>query len=73
MYIYNLSNNLSYAIKWKILCRAPHYSNVTKRCNLCIAETIHILCKLANATLNKRNELISKFRYEDKFLLRYVK
>lgn len=43
-YIWNLKdNNLSYAIKWKILCRAPHYSNVTKRCNLCIAEKFNIL------------------------------
>ena len=74
-HIWNLKdNNLSYAIKWEILCRAPHYSKVTKRCNLCIAEKFHILCKLGNATFNKRNELpISKCRHEDKFLLRYVK
>ena len=73
-HIWNLKdNNLSYAIKWEILCRAPHYSKVTKRCNLCIAEKFHILCKLGNATLNKRNELISRCRHEDKFLLRYVK
>ena len=56
----------------KNLCRAPRYSNVTKRCNVCIAEQFHILCKPGNATLNKRNELISKCRHEDKFLLRYV-
>ena len=73
-HIWNLKdNNLSYAIKWKILCRPPPYSNVTKRCNLCIAEKFHILCKSGNATLNKRNGLISKCRHEDKFLLRYVK
>ena len=61
--------NLSYAIKWKILCCAPHYSNITKRCNLCIADfsEFHILCKPGNTTLNKRNELISKCRHEDNF------
>ena len=52
-------NNLDYAIKWSILCRAPHYSNTTKRCNLCIAEKFFILCKPENVTLNKRNELVS--------------
>ena len=31
-------NNLDHAIKWNILCRAPHFSNTTKRCNLCTAE-----------------------------------
>ena len=29
---------------WKILCRAPHYSNITKRCNLCMAEKFRVLC-----------------------------
>ena len=65
-------NNLDYAIKWSILCRAPHYSNTTKRCNLCIAEKFFILCKPENATLNKRNELVSKCRHKDKFLLSNV-
>ena len=52
-------NNLDYAIKWSILCCAPHYLNMTKQCNLCIAEKFFILCKLENATLNKRNELVN--------------
>ena len=65
-------NNLDYAIKWSILCRAPHYSNTTKRRNLCIAEKFFILCKPENATLNKRNELVSKCRHKDKFLLSNV-
>ena len=65
-------NSLDYAIKWSILCRAPHYSNTTKRCNLCIAEKYFILCKPENATLNKRNELVSKCRHKDKFLLSNV-
>lgn len=66
-------NNLDYAIKWNILCRASHYSNSTKRCNLCIAEKFFILCKPRNATLNKRNELVSKCRHKGKFLLGNVK
>ena len=29
-------NNLDCIINWDILCRASHYSNTSKRCNLCI-------------------------------------
>ena len=44
-YIWHLKDsNLNYAIKWKILSRASHYSNTTKRCNLCITEKFFILC-----------------------------
>ena len=57
----------------EILCHFPHYNNRTKRCNLCIAEKYFIMCKPKTATLNKRNELISKCRHKDKFLLRNVK
>lgn len=63
---------LNYEITWKLLYRAPHYTNVTKRCNLCIAEKYFIICKPESATLNKRNELISKCRHKDKFLLKNV-
>ena len=66
-------NSLDYAITWKILCRTPHYTNVTKRCNLCLAKKYFIICKPKRATLNKRDELISIWRHKDKFLLRYVK
>lgn len=69
---YLKDNNLNYAIKWNLLCRAPHYSNITKRCNLCIEEKFYILCKPENATLNKRNELVSKCRHKAKFLLRNI-
>ena len=73
-HIWNLKErNLNYTIKWKILSHATHYSNRTKRCNLCITEKYFIICKPKAATLNKRNELISKCRHKDKFLLRNVK
>ena len=66
-------NNSEYAIKWKILSHAPHYSNRTKRCQLCITEKYFIICKRNCASLNKRNELISKCNHCDKFLLKNVK
>ena len=60
-HIWNLKErNLHYTIKWKILSHAPHYSNRTKRCNLCITEKYFIICKPKAVTLNKKNELVNK-------------
>ena len=60
-HIWNLKErNLNYKIKWKILSHAPHYSNRTKRCNLCITEKYFIICKPKAVTLNKKNELVNK-------------
>ena len=64
-YVWQLKEkNLDYSIKWKILSRAPQYNNKTKKCNLCIAEKLFIICKPNSASLNKRNELHSFFLKE---------
>ena len=59
----------SYDIKWKILRRARAYSNCSKRCNLCLAEKLAILDANRATLLNKRSELVSKRRHENKFYL----
>ena len=59
----------SYDIKWKLLQRARSYSNCSKRCNLCLAEKLAILDANRATLLNKRSELISKCRHENKFYL----
>ena len=59
----------NFEIHWKILCHAKPYSNITKRCNLCLAEKYFIICKPEAASLNKRSELISKCRHQAKFLI----
>ena len=61
-----------FAITWKVLARARPYSNVTKRCNLCIAEKFFIICKPGAGTLNKRNELASACWHTTKYLIRHV-
>ena len=58
-----------FRIKWSIIGRARGYSNVTKRCNLCIAEKLHIMNADKRTLLNSRNELVSKCRHENKFRL----
>ena len=62
-------NKIEYTINWSILTTAAAYNNKTKRCNLCSAEKFYII-KADNSTLlNKRSELISKCRHENKYYL----
>ena len=70
-YVWNLKDNhVDFNIKWTILTHAKPYSNVTKRCNLCIAEKLFIICHPNLATLNKRTELISTCRHAKKLKLK---
>ena len=55
-------------ITWSILDHAKTCQNGMKRCNLCTAEKYHILWQSENI-LNKRDEMISKCRHENKFYL----
>ena len=60
---------ISYNLSWKIIARAQPYTNVNKRCNLCITEKFFIICKPHMCTLNSRNELANKCRHGGKLLL----
>ena len=65
--------NIKYDIKWRKVKQARSYSNVTKRCNLCLWEKkIFILCRPEMSSLNSRNELTSCCRQARKFLLKNV-
>ena len=52
-----------YNIKWTIKKKATHYSNGSKRCNLCILKADR------SSLLNRRSELISKCRHDNKFYI----
>ena len=70
-YIWQLrDSNKDFSIKWSIICRARPYSNITKRCDLCTTEKLMIINSKPNELLNKRSELISKCRHENKYYLR---
>ena len=59
-------------ISWKIVKSAPAYTNTSKRCVLCLEEKMAIITYPdQEKLLNKRSELISKCRHENKFLLKY--
>ena len=70
-YIWHLrDSNKDLNIKWTIICKARPYSNITKRCDLCTTEKLMIINSKPDELLNKRSELISKCRHENKFYLR---
>ena len=62
-------NKENYKISWSIISSASAYNNISKRCNLCLTEKLHIIKADKACNLNKRNELISKCRHENKYFL----
>ena len=60
-------NGSNFNIHWSIVKRVKVYKGSTKRCNLCLTETLCILSAPKDILLNKRSELVSKCRHENKF------
>ena len=61
-------------LSWSILKSVPAYSNITKRCLLCLHEKLEIISyEKPEELLNKKSELISKCRHQNKFQLRNTK
>ena len=72
-YIWSLKDkSIPYNIKWREVKQARSYSNISKRCNLCLWEKYFISYKPDMSTLNNRSELISNCRHSKKFLLKNV-
>ena len=69
-YIWNLKqSNINYNITWTIEKQTHAYSNISKRCQLCLWEKYFIITSDKTNTLNARSELVSKCRHQNKFLL----
>ena len=62
-------NNTNFTINWSILATAPAYSNKSKWCHMCLTEKLYLVRAKKPCLLNKRTELISKCRHENKFYL----
>ena len=72
-YIWGLKDRkINYEIRWRKIRQARSYSNINKKCNLCLCEKYFIICKPEMSTLNQRNELTSICRHSKKFLLNTV-
>ena len=67
-YIWDLKDdNTDFSIKWSIITRASSYRGNPSRCNLCLMEKLCILSADRSTLLNKRSELVTKCRHENKF------
>ena len=62
-------NNTNFTINWSISATAPAYSHKSKRCHLYLTEKLYLVRAKKPSLLNKRTELISKCRHENKFYL----
>ena len=71
-YIWKLKEeNAEYEIEWSTLRKTNGYNTVSKSCNLCLTEKLLISeYKDKGKRLNKRSELISKCRHQNKYLLK---
>lgn len=73
-YIWSLKDkNKNFSIKWKLLKKAKAYTNVSKRCNLCIMEKWYILKHPEMASLNSRTELVNTCRHASRYLLQSLR
>lgn len=61
---------IDYQIRWRKVKQVKSYSNVNKKCNLCLWEKYFIICKPEMLSLNRRNEMALTCRHSKKFLLR---
>ena len=59
------------SVTWSILRKVKPYEAGAKMCNLCLWEKFYIMRE--GNLINKRNELVSKCRHQNKFLLEHHK
>ena len=74
-YIWELkeTSNSSPALAWSIAKKVPPYSNISKRCLLCLHEKLGIIdYSRREELLDKRSELISRCRHANKFSFRHT-
>ena len=59
---------INHNITWSIIEKSKAYQGGSRYCNLCLSEKFHILS--SSNIINKKSELLSKCRHEQKFLLK---
>ena len=68
------TNNQMPKLRWSVMKKSSPYSNISKRCMICLNEKLAIIQFEDHANLiNKRNEAISKCLHQDKYLLKNYK
>jgi len=71
-YVWKLRDEeINFNINWSIIRKARSYSPISKSCNLCLTEKLLLRnYKDKHKLLNKRSEMISKCRHENKYILK---
>ena len=72
-YVWHLKETLDVTrnLKWSVVRRATPYSNISKKCLLCLYEKLVIITyPRQHKLLSKRSELFYKCRHENKYLLK---
>ena len=73
-YIWDLKDRQkSFHVNWRILGSCQPYSNVSKKCNLCLQEKYFIIFRKDLSSLNKRNELASSCRHRHRLSLKFFR
>ena len=63
--------NVTATLIWKVFQTAKACYNITKRCSLCLHEKLAIITyPYPDKLLDRRSELVTKCRHENKFLLK---
>jgi len=58
-------------LRWSLLKNVPAYTNISKRCLLCLSEKAAIIYYDGKETLlNQREEFVCKCRHQNKFKLK---
>ena len=61
--------NYTPKITWRIIRKCPPYNYNSRKCYLCLNEKLEIALYEGENLLNKKTELISKCRHQNKFML----
>ena len=69
-HVWGLRNtNTDFNITWKIVTKRTPYTNINRRCNLCLEEKFLIYFKPRQASLNKKDEIVSTCRHKSRYLI----
>ena len=66
-------NSENYTINWLIAMKAHPYICGMRKCDLCLCEKLLVARANSTSLLNKRDELLPKCRYMNKFTLKCFK
>ena len=73
-YIWKLKDkDKEFNIDWRIAAKAQPYRCGSRRCELCLTEKVIILTSDPELCMNKRDELVSKCRHQNKYKLKNLK